>query len=105
MLKIAVDLLPAPPPRMMLAHQSCGGVNGALIVWVLSISIEALGQIRTVERNFTQGVGRQKRVVRAALGYRAEQARSRREPLEIPRQKRTERSLRPRVDDLAGGRD
>ena len=76
MLEIIIDLLPAPLPGMMFAHQGRGGVNGALIVRVLSISIETLSQIRTVERYLTQGVGRQKRIVFAALGYGAEDARS-----------------------------
>ena len=75
MLEIIIDLLPAPLPGMMFAHQGRGGVNGALIVRVLSISIETLSQIRTVERHLTQGVGRQKRIVFAALGYGAEDAR------------------------------
>src|ERR1700684_1675301 len=105
MLEIAVDLLPASSPGMMFAHQGRGGVNGALIVRVLSISIEALGQIRTVERHLTQGVGRQKRIVLAAGGYRAEQARSRRQSLEIPHRERSERSLRLGADHPAGGND
>src|ERR1700684_4350476 len=105
MLEIAVDLLPAPPPRMVFAHQGCGGVNGALIVWILSISIEALGQIRTVERHLTQGVGRQKRIVLAAGGYGAKQAPSRRQSLEMPHRERSERSLRLGVDDLARRND
>jgi hypothetical protein len=49
MLEKVVDLLSAPAPGMMLAHQRPGGVNGALIVRVLSISVETLGQIRTVQ--------------------------------------------------------
>ena len=40
MLEKVVDLLSAPAPGMMLGHQRPGGVNGALIVRVLSISIE-----------------------------------------------------------------
>ena len=85
MLEIVVDLLPAPPPGMMFAHQGRGRVNGTLIVRVLSILIETLGQIRSVERDLTQSVGRQKRVVLAALGYGPENAGSRREPLKISR--------------------
>jgi hypothetical protein len=45
-LEIAVDLLPAPAPGMMFAHQGCGGVDGALIVRALSILVETLSQIR-----------------------------------------------------------
>ena len=49
MLEKVVDLLSAPAPGMMLAHQRPGGVDGALIVRVLSISVETLSQIRTVQ--------------------------------------------------------
>src|ERR1700722_16336004 len=49
MLEKVVDLLSAPAPRMMLAHQRSGGVDGALIVRVLSIAVETFGQIRTVQ--------------------------------------------------------
>src|ERR1700679_929770 len=101
MLEKVVDLLPAPRPGMMFAHQGRGGVNGVLIVRVLSISIETLSQIRTVKRHFTQGVGWQERVVLAARRYGAEQARSRKQPFEIARRQRAVRGVRLGVDDLA----
>ena len=61
MLKKVVDLLPAPSPRMMFAHQLHGVDSVLIVVRVLSVLIEALSQIRTVKRHFTQGVGWQKR--------------------------------------------
>ena len=94
------DLLAPPPPGMVFADELAGGLHGVLIFPIASILVEALGQVRTVRRHLTESVGLQDRLIFAASGQDAEQARPCGEPLEIPHHQRTKPSCSLRVVEI-----